>query len=462
MADLIEALPRAAKFFLDSGVADSVDEAVGILARYRMHIAIGEGQAGSPTHQATLLTALNCAGRCLLGGVTVSGSLHQPNLTLVGDGATLRDAVESLGGIVTDHVAAGVPVLVVGGGRIPVDGDGLKLRSTFDGWRSGVVPADCDAMLPERREFPLSGAMAGALAVSEVFAHLSGEILAGRRPVGVSLWDPGGDADWTSASADGPDPTTLPSEFWVIGLGHLGQAYLWALSLLPFGDPTRVRLMLQDVDKAGPSTPSTSVLTSAGDVGALKTRICRRWCEERGFDVRVTERRFDADLRVGSDEPGLALCGVDNPDARRALENVGFSLVFEAGLGSGTADFRMMRLHSFPAAATAAGTWPSAEAVAGDTSRIEAQPGYRDLATAGVLDPCGITRLAQVAVGAPFVGMVAAAMVVAQAVRTVEAGTRAEVVNLDLRAVAHRAAVMTTATDVVVFRTQPARLGTGA
>ena len=50
-----------------------------------------------------------------------------------------------------------------------------------------------------------------------------------RRVIGFSLFGGApGEAhhDWRSA-------TSLPGEAWLIGLGNLGQAYLWALSLLP-------------------------------------------------------------------------------------------------------------------------------------------------------------------------------------------------------------------------------------
>jgi len=35
---------------------------------------------------------------------------------------------------------------------------------------------------------------------------------------------------------------------WLIGLGHLGQAYLRALGLLPFARPQDLSLILQDID----------------------------------------------------------------------------------------------------------------------------------------------------------------------------------------------------------------------
>ncbi|USR00045.1 HAD-IC family P-type ATPase [Sphingomonas aerolata] len=84
-------------------------------------------------------------------------------------------------------------------------------------------------------------------------------------------------------------------------------------------------------------------------------------------------------------------------------------------------------------------------------------PAYDDLARRGVLDQCGLTRLAEVAVGAPFVGMVASAMLVSQAMRMVVDGVRPVVVNLDLRSVQHRSAVLRDVYDIVLFGTTRAQ-----
>ena len=62
---------------------------------------------------------------------------------------------------------------------------------------------------------------------------------------------------------DEPALQLLPSSLWLIGLGHLGQAYLWALGLLPYTQASSLRLVLQDIDIITPSTESTSILSEA-------------------------------------------------------------------------------------------------------------------------------------------------------------------------------------------------------
>lgn len=457
--EIIDTLNRTAKLFLDTGAAASIEEAIAKLSTFTMHLTIDAEAAASPTHQATLLTALNCGVRTLLGGVTVDGALDASMLVPIAAGSTLADAVVELGGTVAPH-AHGVPLVAIGGTVAAGPAD-FAIRTTFDGWRAAAIPLP-SARLPERTEFALSGILAGALAVAEVFAHLNDEPLAGHRSVGLSLWDLDEEADWKDSRSDGPVIAELPSDFWLIGLGHLGQAYLWAIGVLPFADPGSVRLFLQDVDCAGKSTKSTSLLTTGADQGHRKTRICARWAEQRGFETAIIERRFDADFRRSDLEPGLALCGVDNPDARRILDEAGFPMVIEAGLGNGAEDFRLIRMHSFPAIQCSSAIWPTAAQVDGAdgvsrAAKLKDQPAYVGLREKGELDECGLTLLADVAVGAPFVGVTAAAIVLAQAVRAVAGAPRVIVANIDLRSVAHRSAVVGRDADIITFATAHAQ-----
>ncbi|WP_216850925.1 hypothetical protein, partial [Acidisphaera sp. L21] len=160
-------------------------------------------------------------------------------------------------------------------------------------------------------------------------------------------------------------------------------------------------------------------------------------------------------LRVAPDEPALALCGVDNLQARELLEGAGFANVFEAGLGDGASDFRLIRTHSFPAPVGAAAIWAN-RSTADVEERQSLPSAYRDLRDRGKLDQCGLTRLAEIAVGAPFVGMVAAAVVVAQVIRMTVDGMRPTVCNLDLTCLQHRSVVMREGNDAIVFKTTKA------
>ena len=135
-----------------------------------------------------------------------------------------------------------------------------------------------------------------------------------------------------AGDSEEPDLTYLPSRLWLIGLGHLGQAYLWGLGILPYRHPKDLSLVLQDVDIITDSTESTSVLTHAELIGQKKTRAMAVWADGRGFETSIYERLFDADFKRQQSEPGVALCGLDTANYRRALDQVGFDMVIEAGL----------------------------------------------------------------------------------------------------------------------------------
>jgi hypothetical protein len=229
----------------------------------------------------------------------------------------------------------------------------------------------------------------------------------------------------------------LPTKIWIAGLGHLGQAYLWTLALLPYADPSDVELVLQDVDRISPSTESTSILTECTMIGQMKTRAVGQWMEAKGFRTFLQERLFDGSFRRQQHEPPVLLSGIDNALGRQCLEDAGFGFIVEAGLGRGVDDFHAIRLHTFPGRRHARDIW---KAVPAQKSVNLDAPAYQALAKAGV-DQCGLALLADKAVGAPFVGGVAASLVVAEVLRLLVGGPIYSVIDVDLRSLRHRTAV---------------------
>ena len=106
----------------------------------------------------------------------------------------------------------------------------------------------------------------------------------------------------------------------------------------------------------------------------------------------------------------MALCGIDNALGRRALDQVGFDMIVEAGLGRGYRDFRSIRLHALPGSRPAADLWKGDDA----GHEVGDRAAYQKMLKDGELDRCGVTLLAGKAVGAPFVGSVAACLVLSE------------------------------------------------
>ncbi len=426
-------LHRLMKQALDDGSAKSIEDAKRLFEGYRLSVSIASEQANDPIGQMTLLTVVALASRVFLGGVQISGDLNvslKANALVSG---TLSEAVISLGGKLASE-AGNDPLIVIGGDQQPKR-TGFSIRTAVSGWRAAICPLHANLELQPTRPMPLSASFSAALAVNEAYLHVNGAMpIAGLRTVGASLWQPGRLENWMADDRTEPDLQYLPSKLWLIGLGHLGQAYLWNLGLLPYATPSELSLVLQDVDTITESTHSTSVLTLPSMVGQMKTRSMANWAKARGFTVNLLERYFASDFKRQSHEPAIALCGLDNALGRQALDNVGFDMIVEAGLGRGYQDFRKLRLHVLPGTRSAKDIWQSTTAVEEPTLG----DAYTKLVAAGKLDQCGATLLAGKAVGAPFVGMVASCFAVSEILRLLHGGEVSQLIDLDLVSLEHR------------------------
>lgn len=432
-----DTLSRVVKIAIDSGEVPTVEAGYDLFRTYRLGVSVGPEVQTSAPHQAALLTIVNIARRALLGGIFVEGDLNSPLLTSLPGYDTLTNAVKGLGGQIVGKLPDGVPILTLG--TVPLQTESpFTLAVVFSDWRGGVIPqTEADDFSTKEAIIP-AAILAAAIGVSEVFQNLRGNPMAGRRSMGLSLWAPES-PEW-QAAPPGPLDLLLPSKLWLIGLGHLGQAYLWVLGLLPYRKPADVTLFLQDFDRLATSNDSTSLLTNEPLLGKLKTRAMAEWAEARGFNTRMVERTFPGGIKVANDEPRLALGGVDNPAARAAYEDAGFDWIVEAGLGSGPTEYLALRLHTFPATTPARTKWGD-EAV-----RRESAPmpdAYKELRDQG-MDDCGMVRLATRSVGAPFVGTIAASLVIAEVLRFLNGGGTNEVIDMTLRDLTGRSVVPAT------------------
>ncbi len=427
-----ETLHRTAKYFMDSGRAVSHEAAMTLLKQFGLTICVGAEIARSAHHQVALLTLINTARRTLLGGIEVSGLPDCASLTRLAPDRSLIEAVRELGGVPVSGIRAGWPAALIG------DVDAISAaapcwRVTWEGWRGGVVPARAGRRLAESDAITLSPALAAAACAAEAFSYHAGDHpMAGRRAAGLSLWHP--ERDWLVGDPDEPALAYLPSRLWLIGLGNLGQAFAWLIAALPYEDPTQVQLVLQDFDRIAPSNDSTSLLSFNADIGRMKSRAVGEWLEARGFETFLEERRFGSWTQRSDDEPGAALCGLDNALARAALDDAGFDLVIEAGLGAGPQAFRSISMHTFPASRSPAEIWSRQVSLAADN--YEGQPAYRALKEAG-MDPCGLAQLASRTVGVPFVGLIAGCLVISELLRRLNGGVALEFISGSVASLEH-------------------------
>lgn len=438
-----DTLNRVAKILMDVGKSDSYEAAMRTLESYCLRVVVAPAETRRPAAQAALIAIARTAVRAMPGGVYIEGDLDVPLNVGVLRGR-LDQELRNLGAQLGTSPSA-CPVIGIGESR-PSERNHPILRCVYGGWRGGVTPADeFRDVTSDNCAHPLAGALAGAFAVSEVFQYFVGENpRAARRAIGMSLWRPDRIEQWWEHDAEEPSSSVLPAGLWLIGLGHLGQAYLHLLSMLPYEGGFRPHLVLQDFDRLAPSNVSTSVLTTDAIVGEKKTRALAAWADERGFETTIIERPFGRNFKLEQGEPSIALCGVDNARARAALGDAGFAYVVNAGLGAGPEGFLMMRHHTFPGPKATAEIWGGATAA----SRAPRHMGAYDALRAQGLDECGITLLAERSVGAPFVGMVAGCLVIAEVLRALQRGPRTIIADGSLADFSYRQVTVAPGLDI--------------
>ena len=364
---------RTAKILVDQGLVDDVANAPKYLEDLILQIQVGTGIDTDLAAQAALFTAINTGRRAMLGGVRVEIQ-DNPILSLPWvSNQNLVDAVRSFGGEVVNEIDCRNPVLRIGHSCPSQSSESqIQLSAHWDGWCGGVI--DSPSAESSAQATPLAGLVAGALGVSEIFQYFLGSSTAARRTVGLSLWRP--DVCWQEPDATGPPLLYFPDRIWLLGLGHLGQAYAWGLGCLPYDRPHDLEVFLVDFDKIVEANHSTGLLTEMGDLGKHKTRVVASKIAGLGHQFRLVERRYDQNLMPDRDEPLLALAGFDKPEPRRNLGDK-FDLAVDAGLGADHYGYLDILIHTFPSQLTpeeafpTEGDGPMAEGVLGAAYEAE-------------------------------------------------------------------------------------------
>jgi hypothetical protein len=395
-------IARLSKILVDSeGI--SFDEAQARLEALTLEIIVGE-DAVSPAAHAAVLTAVSVGRRTFVGGVRVKGVIDQPlNSALPLSARTLGEAAAAMGASQFEGAPSRTICIAIDNH----DSGSWSVAAWWDGWRAGT--AQVGAAVSGVADNPLAGIAAGALAVGAAFQAERGSDIGSWSEVDL----------WPTESPEDPPAFAevfLPGAIWLIGLGNLGQAFLWALSALPYSDPGAVSLVLQDRDKVTVENWGTSVLVQEESYGSLKTNVGERWAEAKGFDVRRIDRRLVASDRLEDDDPRVALSGVDKVEVRKLMADVGFDCIVDAGLGRTAADFDRYRVSVFDR------TRPIDKHFAGvrDKAVEEEIPegnAYRLLEAE--VGRCGTAEVAGASAAAPYVSAVAAVLAVSRLIAVV-------------------------------------------
>jgi hypothetical protein len=412
---------RVAKALTDTGIAASFPEAETRLDAVHICVVVGDAVARTRAGQAAALTAVDTAFKCF-GRVTVAMATDAPLLLSFPLGATLAAAAENLGA----HLASTPPESAthqIGIGADWLSTHAWQVHCWWDRWLTGVR-CEPDATCGDSN-LGLSGVFSGALAVRQVFACVLRGPAFRPKDATLSLWAP-----WDEELRPGPTHFTAPVDLWLVGLGHLGQAYVWNLLTLPYGETRRA--ILQDDQKLGIENEPTSLLSVRPFQPERKVRLAARWLEAAGWETDLIERRNHGEIRPTLQDPPFLLAGLDDVRPRRILASLGFEYMVDGGIGHGPADFEGLQVRVIPRGTGIDDLWNASEPPK-SRDRLLARPAYQALEQSKV-GACGAYALAGASVAVPFVGAATGALAVAQLVRLASGQAAGTLVQLGLGA----------------------------
>jgi hypothetical protein len=393
---------RITKAFTDASRADSFSEAEARLDAVHVAVVVGTDQMTTAAGQAAVLTAIVTARKCF-GRVTLVISCDAPLITKLPLGATLKRAARRLGARISKTPSAKTTHTITMG--TAPRGKRWSIQCWWDRWLSGIRAHD--ERVGDSR-LALSGVFAAALAVRQIFACvLAGKTLRARDAT-ISLWSPWMPADRGDV---GPQHFDVPDQFWFLGLGHLGQGFVWNLCLL---GSKGGRAIAQDDQVIGEENEATSLLVLSGDIGEKKARIAADWLRACGWTTNIIERRHYGDIRLQPDDPPYLLSGLDRVEPRLRLATHGFDYMIDAGLGHGPHDFDGIQLRVIAKGTSPSDLWSSDAHEAAPRGRLT-NAAYSDLEKK--IGQCGVVSFAEASTSVPFVGAAAGALVIAQAIR---------------------------------------------
>jgi hypothetical protein len=395
--ELAEALNRTVKLAMDEGRARSCQEALALFESFRLRVHVAADFTQSPGAEAALLTILVAAPKTFMGGVEVTGLLEVTCTQAWFEGKALREVAAELGCVGND-VPSGIdmPTLCIGAGERAAEDFWLGLNVFQDGFT--LTPEA--ALLCSPAASVEAGVAAAGAALNQAFQRVYRRApQAGLREVHFRF--------------PSPVPSRASRNQWLVGLGHLGQAYLWTLMLQqPDARPRMIRLT--DDDRVSRSSLSTCMLVDERDVGRSKVEAVAQRLKALGVDVQLDPQRLNLDFGLLQSEQPLCVVAVDNFALRRSLDRLQGARVLEAGIGDGTQGYTRVQAHAFPGPRLARDVWVGADPSASKSVDIS-MPAYQELLKDSG-DECGTTLVAGRSVATPFVGAFAGALLARLAV----------------------------------------------
>lgn len=390
---------------------------------FKLEVLCGRSLETSIAQQAALVTAINTGQRCFLGGVTVVLESNCWCILPPWLGKPVSTVVSLLGGHVLAKPSLKKYVLSIG---CPISVEfGFEL--VCNDWTGGVAVIGEPINLTGSQVFPLGGVFAASLGVGLALLHAMGiEPTVFHRASGMNLWRPDEIENWYHDSILAPSPVNFADNLWLLGLGHLGQAYSWILSMMPFAHAKELNVLLQDFEKVVPANYSAGLLSFPEKVGKMKTRVTAEWLEGCGISTKIVEAKYTSSFKREESQPRILIAGLDTLESRKSLRIEDYSLILDVGIGANPDGFDLIRLQNF-----SFNGMPPKELWSNVVQQID-MPATRRFTQN--LKGCGFVK----GIAVSFVGAASACVAVAEVLRAFNKGVKTSHQYLSLRDVSNR------------------------
>lgn len=402
----------------------SIEEANERINSSSVSLVAGDEIKTSPTMQISFLTTLNISLRVFKGEVGYQIPDGIPNL-LSFKAETFNKLVENYGGMKKPPQHNNIKILF---GQECFDSNCIEAIS--DGWRGGVNFYNQNRIVLDdsRSNLSLGAVLGSSIATFYAFCKYF-ELIDNIQQVntGLSLWNLNAGLNWHKDTNQGPELVNLPKNIWILGLGHLGQAYIWTIGLMPYKNPTECLFLLQDADIVGIENIGSQVLCSNKHIGRPKARVCADFLENIKFKTQIIEKPYiegDSNQFWMENFPFL-LNGVDNIEARKGISNENIRFYLDGatnGMFSLFDSFTMKNV--FHISESMEDIWKQTD-TENHILNKNLYDRYEKEHGCGVIGNLGIST--------PFVGMFGSAIITSELVKAMNGGIRNTIFSAQMR-----------------------------
>ena len=402
----------------------SIEEANERINSSSVFLIAGDEIKTSPTMQISFLTSLNITLRvfkCEVGYQIPDGI---PNL-LSFEEKSFNKLVENYGGTKKLPQQNNIKILF---GLECFDPNCIEAIS--DGWMGGVNFYNQKRIVlnDSRSKLSLGAVLGSSIATFYAFCKYF-ELIDNIQQMntGLSLWNLNAGLNWHKDINQGPEIVNLPKNIWILGLGHLGQAYLWTIGLMPYKNPAECVFLLQDADIVGIENIGSQVLCSKKHIGRPKARVCADFLENIKFKTQIIEKPYiegDSKQFWMENFPFL-LNGVDNIEARKGISNENIRFYLDGatnGMFSLFDSFTMKNV--FHISENMEDIWKQT-----DTENHILNKNLYDRYEKE--NGCGI--IGNLGISTPFVGMFGSAIITSELVKAMNGGIRNTIFSAQMR-----------------------------